>query len=61
MSPTAIYVTETAVYIQWTKRSQFVGYHEDGTTTEQFREPTGGRYVLTDRNDPPPYVPIKVR
>lgn len=39
MTPHAIYATPTAVYIQWTERSPFIVIHEDGTQTEQFREP----------------------
>lgn len=40
MTAHAIYVSSTTVYIQWTERSPFLAIHDDGTTTEQFREPT---------------------
>lgn len=34
-----VYVTSTRVYIQWNERAPFIVTHEDGTRTEQWREP----------------------
>jgi hypothetical protein len=39
MTPHAVYVSPTAVYVQWHSRGPFVVLHEDGTITEQFRLP----------------------
>ena len=50
MTPYAVYIDERSVSVQWGDRSPFVTLHEDGTVTEQFREPTGMR-VVTDDDD----------
>ncbi len=51
MTPYAVYIDERSVSVQWDDRGPFVTLHEDGTVTEQFREPHGRR--IGDADDIP--------
>jgi len=50
MTPHAVYIDDRSVSVQWDDRGPFVTLHEDGSVTEQWREPPGMR-VVTDDGD----------
>lgn len=43
MSEPTVYIEPCAVSVQFNERGAYVTLHEDGTVTEQFREPKGRR------------------
>jgi hypothetical protein len=52
MSPAAIYISDGEIAVLWSSRGPFTILREDGSISEQFREPQGRRIWLLDADEP---------